>query len=76
MVQQVFSKLTISTPAIIPAKIAISEYLGDVHDMDAQVWLDCFDHFCLDHGIEADSIHKAQYFKTFMLGAAKIGMTP
>ncbi|SPO24945.1 uncharacterized protein UTRI_10080 [Ustilago trichophora] len=49
----------------------IADYSGDYTDVDAQVWLDHFDRFCLDRKIDDDPIRKARYFKTFMTGAAR-----
>ncbi|SPO32321.1 uncharacterized protein UTRI_02878 [Ustilago trichophora] len=64
-----------ASPTQVPGAAAfsngIADYSGDYTDVDAQVWLDHFDRFCLDRKIDDDSVRKARYFKTFMTGAAR-----
>ncbi|SPO21136.1 uncharacterized protein UTRI_00613 [Ustilago trichophora] len=64
---------TSPTPANGAAALSngIADYSGDYTDVDAQVWLDHFDRFCLDRKIDDNPTRKARYFKTFMTGAAR-----
>ncbi|SPO26018.1 uncharacterized protein UTRI_02292 [Ustilago trichophora] len=59
------SKPTVAVNSMIP------KFTGSVRDVDAQSWLEDFEIFCLDRGIDDHPAQKLKYFKALMTESAR-----
>ncbi|SPO24480.1 uncharacterized protein UTRI_03748 [Ustilago trichophora] len=58
-------------PKSVAVNTMIPKFTGSVHDADAQSWLEDFEIFCLDRGINDHPAQKLKYFKALMTESAQ-----